>query len=1307
MFQYNGIGRDEHMAMMGGLILSFHTSLADGGHSRGTNTAPTSQWYDLSGHGNHGNLSGFSYDMESGWTGKNLLADPYALYFNGSSNYVDAGSCSPSSNNMTFEIWFYYVDGHVILSNGGQGDQQGIAVLFNDSKELEVHYKTETTSSTINLGVKDRMKWHYVAGTYDAKTNYLQVYYNGAPAGRKMAVLEGSLNSPTNLIIGKKNNQDIGFFRGAIALVRLYDRALSMDEVGQNYLEGYLISNGQGTLLSRIELLERNDLSSALRVGTNSKAASRYDLIAIGLEGLHSTLRVTKFHDLKSGIMIGPSFAAKGRYNVVPRGIVNLPSALSINQKHDMNGAIRINSNVFVSGSYRIETQVVSEMSSNLKVNQSPARRSNYPGHIVINTVGKIISRYHIYPFLKNDLEAAMQIKNHSSLNGEIIVPTSGVMNARYNVSGLYADDFICSMNITSISQLRSSIQVSTTGWARSKYAVVSGDIRDLEAQLTITSTSDVRSNVKVSTLSWTRARYNMMATEEDFLPSSLWVREKDDLVSELLVNFQGYVRAKYNITRLSSVDVAACITVKEISDLTSIARISPYTSLRSRYNVIEPPTYTKILYSNKDAFVRESIPRLNYGQEGQMLAGYSQVEDGRFRSYVGFDIENADIPDTNTTIQRAILKVYLDSLTSISREVQVIEPIAPWTELGITWASQPYPHYFESPTSSYNGINVIKEMGGSPGYVEFDVTDSIVKWHQKEGEFFGFIMKAFDEDDHHTFIFTTKEQRVYRPQLEVSYYDTRIYSIGRDSSLGKLTIRRSSDSYIKSSMYIQSYQGSDVRNSRIFVENPRDMFSHILVSRKNTVGDIAVRYSTCDCKESLVTVRKKAEPPPEIMGSILIHKPDVPTSIKVPMRIDICSVLSVRRWGNPQPTLIADIMVIRKSTVGEIEVRTEADSLLEAQLLVGVPKLPGSIEIREQVILDGSISIKSPGKHQIPIVGYLRHHDNVVGKVTVHKSYVEGNLEVFHTGELISSIVARSEDGWPLISKMNIPNRADLKSTVVITPKTDTPSSINILSGYWSGQLAVPYISKNDRKSTLSVKVRAVSDLESQYGVRSGWLNSSLDVMVWGSESRKSQIIIAVSDDDLKPCSLVIRAFGRDVREGYIKARKTREADLHQSFKIRREDEACYECEINVRVLKSYLKQSGITIRACDSNNKISTITIRHSGDVEVPSSINVKQHDNLISTIAARVRIDKDGLESYISIWEKSSLENTLTVRQSKDDEDVPAHISVWEKNVLRSSIVLQFKKELESTIIAKQHYSLKSTIEVLADNDYCFIM
>lgn len=177
-----------------------------------------------------------------------------ALSFDGSNDYITVGA-TPNLNNltsMTFGAW--------ALTNNNTNTQHFISksdltylrvlvatgalraqarVRFTDVTSLAV-----TGTSTIQTG-----RWNHMVATYDGASRILRLYVNGvqevqatAAAGKVLGQLVGS-----NLQFGRlASATGSGYLSGQESDVRIYDRALTADEVAAWYSNGYG-SNGNTT----------------------------------------------------------------------------------------------------------------------------------------------------------------------------------------------------------------------------------------------------------------------------------------------------------------------------------------------------------------------------------------------------------------------------------------------------------------------------------------------------------------------------------------------------------------------------------------------------------------------------------------------------------------------------------------------------------------------------------------------------------------------------------------------------------------------------------------------------------------------------------------------------------------------------------------------------------------------------------------------------------------------------------------------------------------------------------------------------
>ena len=194
----------------------------------GVHDGSTTVWVDLSGNGNNGTLNG-------GTWGENFL------HFDGRS-WVNCGERNPSKITLEVLVKYDEIGGSSVESNstvgnwesGGYGIQQknGLhsANINIDGTWYHLYGSAPKTENIVHLAL-----------TYDNST--IKLYENG----RKVAEtsISGNIKSPsraTVLSIGSNPNGTafgINGLKGNVYSVRLYDRALSADEVFGNYKYDY------------------------------------------------------------------------------------------------------------------------------------------------------------------------------------------------------------------------------------------------------------------------------------------------------------------------------------------------------------------------------------------------------------------------------------------------------------------------------------------------------------------------------------------------------------------------------------------------------------------------------------------------------------------------------------------------------------------------------------------------------------------------------------------------------------------------------------------------------------------------------------------------------------------------------------------------------------------------------------------------------------------------------------------------------------------------------------------------------------
>jgi len=184
---------------------------------------------DSSGNGNHGFITGAVWTK--GKTGQ-------ALDFDGANDYVRI-VVNPALNNLnaiTMAAWVYpRADAHWHVLDKGDGDKriyaEGVSLTLDGRvRYTGTHAYAQSLSNTLVLNV-----WQHVAMTWSATDNITRLYHNGVEVSYSgQATGSGSVLDDTTqpFVIGARGNLDIvTFFNGIIDDVRIYNRALSQDEI--------------------------------------------------------------------------------------------------------------------------------------------------------------------------------------------------------------------------------------------------------------------------------------------------------------------------------------------------------------------------------------------------------------------------------------------------------------------------------------------------------------------------------------------------------------------------------------------------------------------------------------------------------------------------------------------------------------------------------------------------------------------------------------------------------------------------------------------------------------------------------------------------------------------------------------------------------------------------------------------------------------------------------------------------------------------------------------------------------------------
>jgi hypothetical protein len=202
-----------------------------------TNSYPGSgtTWTDLSGQGNNGTITGAVY------------SNGYFDFDGVNDDVVDTGTSFLKTNdNITLEIFFNHDSnsGSYFMLYEGEGDGFGGQVEFHlyvSNGVLASWFTASSDDIALTGSVMTAGTWNYGAVTYEnlssAGNASSRLYQNGVLVDSGSSATVNLASMPTtNFLIGRPYSTSLGRrYNGQIAVVKVYNKALTASEVQQNF----------------------------------------------------------------------------------------------------------------------------------------------------------------------------------------------------------------------------------------------------------------------------------------------------------------------------------------------------------------------------------------------------------------------------------------------------------------------------------------------------------------------------------------------------------------------------------------------------------------------------------------------------------------------------------------------------------------------------------------------------------------------------------------------------------------------------------------------------------------------------------------------------------------------------------------------------------------------------------------------------------------------------------------------------------------------------------------------------------------
>ena len=194
----------------------------------------STSWNDISRGGNNGTLvNGPTYNSANGGS----------IVFDGVDDYVNCGnstSINDCTNACTINVWFKQTtsSSYKFLTGKGTSDSDenlSLAVAFTNSK---LYFDVGAGGPYIDVTYSYSLNtWYNICVTHNRTggNSTLKVYINGIEIpSTTIAPSSSPISNSSNFTIGSARNNTLNF-PGNIATLQLYNRALSANEVLQNY----------------------------------------------------------------------------------------------------------------------------------------------------------------------------------------------------------------------------------------------------------------------------------------------------------------------------------------------------------------------------------------------------------------------------------------------------------------------------------------------------------------------------------------------------------------------------------------------------------------------------------------------------------------------------------------------------------------------------------------------------------------------------------------------------------------------------------------------------------------------------------------------------------------------------------------------------------------------------------------------------------------------------------------------------------------------------------------------------------------
>ena len=273
------IGNPPNTCTTDGLVLNFDATTLLSYPQNGTT------WNDLTGNSNGSLVNGLTFNSDNVFNGY--------LNFDGGDDYVQVNSWDRSSttNTYTVEMWARWRAGdsdmfmgfttYDIWTNGGH--------LGFNTGQSDVYGISSTQVGNLGLVGTGEDNWHHYLFQFTNQVQNNKIYIDTAEQTLSQQTSTTNLTSnrsfASSFQIGSWNNSNGYFFNGDVAIFRIYNKALTQNEINFNYFGSNVEVDGDYVKIFRHYsgngdyFSNSNDWAEAKSTNVGNPNANKYSIL--------------------------------------------------------------------------------------------------------------------------------------------------------------------------------------------------------------------------------------------------------------------------------------------------------------------------------------------------------------------------------------------------------------------------------------------------------------------------------------------------------------------------------------------------------------------------------------------------------------------------------------------------------------------------------------------------------------------------------------------------------------------------------------------------------------------------------------------------------------------------------------------------------------------------------------------------------------------------------------------------------------------------------------------------------------------